>query len=504
MLFSSRAGSAALGLALTLALSLTAVAPAARAGTPDLGQQLRDLTQVALDSEFKACKSINGKLTKAIADPQFEQLSPDMRGVALYVAIFCAPEKSDQAVTAARRLVKLPVDPRLLYGGQLALIQDAYKREAPADYVAALDAIIEADPTLVADWKPEDVYWILRKVKDDPALEGVLLDHLHAVPWTHADARETDANGWAVRRARRLLEAGDAAKARAVLDGVTSTSQLLIVAQDRRFEPLWPQLQAEGRFDWIKLVQAELAAHQDRIKAEPTLLEPVTQALGDLWALERYDDAVALGDAYAARLRKGDIFTDAKEQRSWLLNQLAQVYYALGRFDAADALMVEATGEDPVSQAINRSEMLDGAGRPAEALKLLQAIDGKKASDYGQMWQISGQACVKFDLGDKAAADTLIAAMRPRWKDNADALGAALLCVGADDELAALYVRRLNDPIERAGVLAQFRNTRPARVEAPVYARREAHRRAIIARPEVVAALSHWGRPLDLPLSGNF
>ena len=498
MPFSSRAGSALLAVVLALGLA------SARAEEQGLNLQLRELTQTALDSDFKACKAINGKLQKAIADPNFDQLGVHARGLALYVSIACAPKDGDQGVVAARRLIVLPVEPAMLYRGQLTLLIDAHKRDAPAEYVAAIRGIAAADPSLMADWTPRDLGWILRKVKDDPALDASLLDTLHAVPWTDRAAREADANAWAVGRARHLLEAGDDARARAVLAGVTGTRQLAIVAQDRRFERLWPQLEADGRFDWVKLVQAELAVEQARIQAEPNLLEPVSEALGSLRALGRYDEALALGDAYAARLRKGDIFTDAKDQRAWMLNSLAYVYSNLGRVDEADRLMLESTGEDRVSQPINRAGLLNDAGRPAEAMKVLDAVDVKNSSEYGAMWLVSGKACARLQLGDKAAAETLIAGMRGRWKDNPAALTEALICLGAEDEAAALYIRRLDDPAERAGVLDDFRTTRPPPVQAPVYVQHDARRKAILARPEVMAALDKWGRPLTFPLSGSF
>ena len=498
MKFLSRAGGAALAVALAMTAS------AARPEKLSLDLELRELVQKVVDSDFKACKSQNPKLLKAMADPRFDQQVPRTRALVLYAVIGCAPKGGEQALAAARRLAALPTDPHLTYVGYLTLMGAARKREATAEYLGALEAIIDADPALLDDWEPRDFSWILDKVRNDPAQESALLDRLHTVPWTSRGARDADQNDWAVLRARRFVEAGEVAKARVLLDKVTRTDSLLAVAQDLRFERLWPQMQADGRFDWIKLVEAELADDQARMKAEPNTLEPAAEAIANLRALSRYDEALALGEAYAARLRQGDTFTDAERYRAWLLNALAYAAFDVGRFEDADKLMVEAIGQDKVSQSINRAEMLDLAGRPALALQALENVAADDTSKYGLMWVDAARVCAKAQLGDKAAAEALLPSMRTRWKDNAKALNRALMCLDARDEVAALYVRRLADPAEREGALQSFRDSRPSPVISPIQAQLRDRRLAIQARPEVQAALSQWGRPLTLPLSGDY
>jgi tetratricopeptide (TPR) repeat protein len=497
-----RISSRALGAALAMAAAMTASTAGAERLSLDL--QVREAVNRILESDFKACKAQSGRLTKLIADPQFTQQVPRTQALAYFAVIHCAPKyTSPEALAAARGLVKLPVDPRLTYTGHYGLLIDAENRDATDEYLAQLNAIIDGDPSLIADWKARSLQWILVRVKDDPVKEIALLDRLHAVPWTDATALDADRNSWAVRRARRFVEAGEKAKARSVLESVTHVDALLTVAQDRRFEPLWPDLEADGRFAWVKIAEAELASEQARMKAEPNTLEPVSDTIGSLQALGRYDEALALGEAYAARLRNGDTFTDAKDQRAWMLNSLAYIYFDLGRYDEADKVVLEAVDQDRVSQTINRAIMLNRAAKPAEALKALDAVDVKQAAKYGLMYLDSTKTCAHAQLGDKASAEALVATMRPRWKDNATALSQALLCLDAQDELAALYVRRLEDPTERATVLSAFRTGIPAPTRAPYAATLEARGEAVRARPEVVAALRKWGRALKVPLYGD-
>ena len=496
-----RISSRALGVALAMAAAMTASTAGAERLSLDL--QVRELVHQIFESEFKACKAQNGRLMKLIADPRFTQQAPRTQGLAYMAAIVCTPSDNAQALTAARSLAKLPVDSGMTYLARGILMGDAQKREATDEFLTQLYAVIDSDPSDIADWDPWRLQWIQLQLRADPVKEAELLEKLHAVPWTQPAMLDLDRNDWAVRRARRLVETDQKAKARSVINGVTDARALMTVAQDRRFAPLWPDLEADGRFAWVKLAEAQLASEQARMKAEPNTLEPVSEAIGSLRALGRHDQAVTLGEAYAARLRQGDTFTDAKDHRSWMLNTLAYVYFDLGRYDEADKLVLEAVGDDRVSQTINRSEMLNATGRPAEALKALEKVDAKQSSKYGLMWVESGRVCAHVQLGDKAAAETAVAALRPRWKDNANALRDALLCLDAQDEAAALYVKRLEDPAERANALEAFRTGLPAPKPAPFAVTLEARDDAVRARPDVVAALNKWGRALKVPLWGD-
>jgi tetratricopeptide (TPR) repeat protein len=496
-----RISSRAAGAALALALAMTA--STAMADRPSLDLQVRELANTVFTGGLKACKAQNGRLMKLIADPAFGDQAPRIQGLAYMAAIACSPDNGRQALKAARSLVALPVEPAMAWFGHSVLLDDAEQRKAIDDYLTHLYAMIDADPSQQAEWDVWRLQWVLTELRGDPVKEAALLDKLHAVPWTNQTLQDMDRNGWAVSRARRLIETGETARARSALTGVTRVDDLLTVAQDRRFAPLWPDLEADERFDWVKLAEADLAIQRARMKAQPNSLEPVAGVIGGLRSLGRHQEAMALGEAYAARLRKGDTFIDAKDYRSWTLNVLSYVYFDQGRYDEADKIVLEAVGDDRVSQTINRAEMLYTAGKPAESLKALAQVDAKQVSAYGLMWVESGRACAHALLGDKAAAQTELAAMRPRWKDNADALNRTLLCLDAQDEAAALYVKRLDDPAERAGALGAFRTSLPAPVVSPTVQTLEARDEAVRARPDVVAALGKWGRAVKVPLIGD-
>ena len=85
--------------------------------------------------------------------------------------------------------------------------------------------------------------------------------------------------------------------------------------------------------------------------------------------------------------------------------------------------------------------------------------------------------------------------------DNPDALQLALLCAGAEDAAAALYIRRLGDVTLRAGALEELSTFQPnpARLSS-FYTQIERRRDALRARADVKAAVAAVGHTEAIPL----
>jgi len=480
------------------------IAGGASAADAPVESEVSALNRILASGGFQQCDRIRDRLVRATADPAFDGLASGQRRTTLFALLACSPEGAPGLANAAGRLEPIAVERHEIFAAHYTLMTDARRRDDIKAYLRHLGAIIDADPALIADWEPDAFFWALRKTRDDPAAKLELLTRLRQPPWSTDSAKDASANGWALSQAQLLMETGDATKAGILLEGATATFVLLQVAQDRRFAPLWPALEQAGRFDWTRVAEAELALTRAQATRRPESLEPIATQIDALRAMGRYDEALALGDAYAVRLDKGERFDDANTQRAWLLNNHAYTLYDLGRFDDADRVMKSAQGRDGVSQRINRAELLSNAGKPAQALEVLSEVKEKQSSPYGLMWRDAGLVCARFRLGDRAGAEALLPSMRERWKENAAALTRALICLDALDEAAALYVRRLEDPAERAGALEAFRVGRPPPVPPPALVEFEARRAKVLARPEVQAALAKWGRPLTLPLAGTY
>ena len=84
--------------------------------------------------------------------------------------------------------------------------------------------------------------------------------------------------------------------------------------------------------------------------------------------------------------------------------------------------------------------------------------------------------------------------MRENEKASLGALNIALMCAGKDDEAAALYVRRLGDPVERSNALEEMQEYLDPATHTPILRALGARHAAIRARPEVQAAIARVGR----------
>lgn len=496
---------------MALLSSLAALAVAAALAAPEPSTKLMSEVQTAIEAiatgkdQRSACKQAGERLNRIVDDPGFAALPATHRRMALLMAIACAPTDSARAVAAANTLAPIAEMPIEIQTANGVLLDDAGARQDAKPFIAAFDRMVALDPSLFAKTDPGAFYWAISKVEDDPALTETLLRGLRAIPWEDPIGRDAVDHNWALGLARISAEAGDETKAIALLDRATAPGVLMTVAQDRRFERIWPEMEAASRFDWIKVQTADLQHWRDLASGEPKRLLNVSSQIDALRALGRYDEALALGEDYARRLKAGEAFDDADEQRPWVLNAHAYTLYDLGRYDEADKMMVEAQGKgDGISQRINRAELLIDSGNAAQALKVLDAVKEKQGSPYGLMWRDAGLVCAKAQQGDLAGARTVAQTMTPRWKDNPAALTKSLVCAEQADEAAALYVRRLDDPTTRAEALEAFRTGRAPPKTPAFQAAFEARLTAIRKRPDVQAAVARWGRAITVPLAGTY
>jgi tetratricopeptide (TPR) repeat protein len=451
------------------------------------------------------CKRAGDQLDRIAADPGFSGLPPSHQRMTLLMVLACAPPDSAKAVAAATTLAPIAKMPVEIQGANGILMDDAGRRQDAQAFIAAFARMADFDASAFAAADPRGFQWVIFQVQDDPVLTEALLSRLRAIPWTDPIGRDAVDHNWALGLARISAEAGDETKAIALLDRATAPGVLMTVAQDRRFERIWPELEAAGRFDWIKVQTGDLRHWRDLAEREPKRLLNIASQIDALRALGRYDEALALGQDYARRLKAGEAFDDADEQRPWLLNAHAYTLYDLGRYDEADAVMAEAEGKDDgISQKINRAELLIDAGQTARGLKVLATVKEAQGSDFGMMWRDAGLACARAQQGDLAGARAAAQGMAARWKDNPGAVTKALVCADQTDDAAALYVRRLDDPTTRAEALEAFRAGRAPPKTPTFQAAFQTRLVAIQARPEVQAAVARWGRGLTVPLAGAY
>jgi tetratricopeptide (TPR) repeat protein len=438
----------------------------------------------------------------------FAQLDAQQRSSLLYQTLICAWRSENAEVALAAS--ELAVTQNMSWARRLRLaVAISFENGAVAG--DAFNALTAEEVSSLEGWQ---VWRVIGFASDaDPSGAQALAVHerLLAVGFYPSDGGHDD--GLRLAHARLLLEAGETERALDRLRGMVSASSWLSVRVDRRFDPVRAQLEIEGRLDLVAAAEAELARARDDVRANPNQLWPMSSVVGALRVLGRWQEALEELQPVlrAAQTMEGpQRFEDHAEQLNWLLNQEAYVLYDLGRVEDAHvafrfAIMAREDGQPSVSQVINFASMLEKEGRAQEALDTLAEVG--RASPYGEMWIASVRTCAAEQLDRNSLRDEGLAFLRANETDNAAALSAALLCVNALDEAAALFIRRLGNPDERDGALTALQiyeqNFETARVlpRTMVIAERLA---AIRDRPEVRAAVDHVGRIERAPIHATY
>lgn len=498
-------------LAAAMALAAPALAAPTRGGG-DLARdadaaiaRMLDLSKGEAAGPDQPCPTeLADQVDALVARRGFDALDTFRRDAVLYAVVVCRPFDDARAVAAARRLDRDDVAPPILASASMVLLAEAASRNDGKAELAALERAVAADAAQVAALPPEMYGQTVEDLKDDPVARAKALDLLRGLDWPTEDGHDQVDNDWALVRAQLAADDGDMTRAGAVLDRASSPHVLLAVAQDRRFAPLWPEMEAAGRFDWKKVLETALARADAQSAREPANLKRIAQRVDHLRALGRRDEAIALGAGYVSRLQAGEAFDDVELSGPMLVAIQAAALSELGRFDEADALLARPMAQDRLTQNTARAALLLGLDRPAEVLKAVDAADASIASPFGLMWLDELRACAHHRLGDEAAARKALDKLRNGWRDNPYALSGALLCLGRDDEAAQLMIRRLRDPALRGDALKAFRDGPSPPVVTPRDAELDARRRAVVARPEVVSVMQEYGRAITVPLSGDY
>ncbi len=510
-------GVIASAITLSLAVAGAAVAAPERGPTPSLSGpadllRLDVEVRAALTSSHRGntprCGSRFDRVHSLAQRAEFDRLPASTHRLVLALALACTEgDRAKTALTLIGRLETLVTSPAEVADINEALLRLARGRGDKPEAARRLIGVIDAEPRRVAGWWSPFISPVVAGVEDDEALSTALLQRLTSLAWEDPQSGEAARNYWAGLYAGRLLDRGDVAGARKVLSGANDPAVLIEIAEQRRFAPLWPTLEAEGRFDWRALTEAALKRRQAAAAAEPKALVHVLRIQSLLRQLQRYDEAIALGEGLQMRMLAGEAFTDGDKQANWVLNELGYALGDVGRYAEAEtafkaSVTVGENGGPSVSQAINWGQTLLDLERPKEALASVDNIKGG-ASPYGVMWADAIRVCANAVL-DPAAAKRQLEGMTAREDDNEAALTQALLCLDRQDEAAAAYIRRLASPKRRDGAISAFRVVLPPPVMTARQKEMERRKQAVLARPDVRQALEPVGRALTLPLAGSY
>ncbi|MFP4519503.1 MAG: hypothetical protein ACLFQ5_08610 [Oceanicaulis sp.] len=429
-------------------------------------------------------------------------LLAEVYGAAGVAAFFYDGDQMDRAEAAAlerfdeavRLGVRNPVV--FLFRG---LLHASRERAEPA----ARD-ILQAEqlmPGIANDLRTDMIGPILFGLRQDglEPLHAEFVAHFYA-NWRPAHPMDLR-DGIIVEAARVALRAGDLQGARDRVGELSQAGALEIVQTHREFDALWiepgPELQArlrEATQGEAERYAALAEAHRDHI--EPRLMQADAHArLGD------YEAAYALALETHAQALDGAFPADTQEQFGMLLANLASYELGLGRLDDAlerlrRASTISEYGVDNVTQRLSLAGLLVAAARPEEALEVIEGYEALTLTSHGEGAALSTRACALHQLGDHQGRDRDVEALREDFASRAGALQFVYACLDDRDAAAALLIERLADPRQRLVALDELieRDSVATEYEGPLDAMFDAHDEALLARPEVQAAIAEAGR----------
>jgi tetratricopeptide (TPR) repeat protein len=366
------------------------------------------------------------------------------------------------------------------------------------------DALVKLDDRTIAR-----VAW---KMADNPKLTAdrlELLKTLFAARFTYQwDTQPSEL--WR-DLALDALQRKDLARAREIQRRITAASTLITMRVDNRYDEL---VHAEAKtFDVAAAANAECKRLRRVIDDHPRKLDPVVKYLYALFTVGGYTEVLALTDKVMARIANASAdkpeFDDVADQLNWIYDLRAQALMHLGRWDEGLTVQKAAREQrdasvDKVSQAINLGFTFNQLGRPDDALKSLDGIDWSNSlSGYGRMQLQQVRLRAYLQLGKRADAEDIFAFLREHRSDAPDAWLETLLDWGETNEAAAQYIERLRDPAHRSAALykAQTFKSSP---RLPQEAAEHARWQALLARPDVSAAINEVGRREKQPVYDFF
>lgn len=269
-------------------------------------------------------------------------------------------------------------------------------------------------------------------------------------------------------------------------------------------------VRSDQRFDVLADAVAALPSPRDaagrRVDALRTLIdaEPMRVDLASTYGTAllvagRHEEALKASDAMLAALDADPAGTgfEPLDHRPWVLNNRAIALRRLGRIDeAVDAIerasRIDESSGGNVSQVLNLAALYCHLGKPRQAQQAVERL-GRDISAYGRMVLAGVQHCAALQRGDTAGARRAMDYLRSHRRDGEPVLLEATLRAGRLEEAARIVIEQLEGPGTRHEALAFVQQFRRA-PELPGNRDLRAHYLALLARPDVRAAVERVGR----------
>lgn len=495
----------ALTLAVTAVIALAAALPVQGVGQ---SKNLRDKATrespserpVTQDASMALMLAVQGDVRPAcdamdavLEDPRVEALGTtqhaELRMLASFVYGQCG--RMGDAVKQAQASAALDRTPN-------AVMMVAVYGDAAGQHDVAAESLV----AFVREW-PEDaemrmvqIAWsTYRAWSDAPARQRAFLQALFDA---RLDPSDTDVSDLWFELARLHLDAGDVAAAKAVaaeMKGLRNANKMRV---DRRFDPVLadaPQL-GDYKAQAARLLDSLRTKQEDAPRAMPLRVAIAEEMvlLGDYPAALAYIDDTLAGVRGGSEEEWGSV-----EYAAFLLRVRASAHLRQGKpqqaiEDFEMASMFVPPGGVDVPRLMLGDALCD-LGRPKDA-EAAADIDAGGVSWLTRVSQLI-RVCAAAGAGDTARARALADALREVAKvDEQGLVVTAYLHVGDVDAAAPLYIAALDNPAERSEMLVWAQKDRRLEPMPGLVAYRKALD-AMMARPDVQAALQKYGRVLE-------
>ena len=306
---------------------------------------------------------------------------------------------------------------------------------------------------------------------------------------------------------RAHVKNSDLVQAKSTLLKITDPNILLSFLSDKRFQDIWPSIEALAGPNFSSTIENSVALAREEYEKNDEDFQLVLNYAIALRTQGRESAASNLLKPFAEDLKRIEL---NGEPGYWLVNEYASSLIAQNRFDEGIEFLTKviALGVDDypslVNMQINRAVWYLDAGKFQEAFDVASSIDTDLSSNYGDMFIFYVQACSLENLGREQESLHVLMEMLTQPESNNTALLNALLCAGDLDHARDIMINLLYDPESRDFALEKFQRGLISS-HLPEFRRKQRDLlRELLSNPKVQDVFTQYGRALEIQGSELF
>lgn len=328
--------------------------------------------------------------------------------------------------------------------------------------VRGLDRLIASYPDVARDLEPTPFYNVLNGLfqtgrKDE---DRAMRARLGRIGFGGDNVAVRDA--FAFSAIKDHMARGEHEEAGRIAATVVDREALVTLLTNRRYEALWPGIEARVGDRMEQASAAALISAERLFKAQPDNVETRAALVTALVDAGREAEAEKLAAAFA---NTPEQLKSINEAGGWLINHHARILRSLKRTEDADARMAQLADLDIaektwlISMRINRFIGLIKNGKLDQAAPLLTEaapLAQRYGSPYARQLVRTHALCHAMMQKRQADATAMLPDVLAHEADGRTATAEALMCLGHTDEAAKRVLALLEDENQRDGMIGNL------------------------------------------------